>query len=165
MQVIVDSPDEGLYVLMFLHPTKGTWIKSETITSGCDADSFKTAIKGYYKEIYDTEPTVALTYYTSEIIETVEGANDVAVLIYTIEVPTAISQPSVENIMLIPMTTSSDIEFVYSVDLQLSSPPLTGSFWLKCYDTEGNWYSTQDISIGSNANWIRSILQADCPFL
>lgn len=165
MQVILYNPDEGLYTLMFLHPTKGTWIKSEMITSGADAATFKAAIQGYYQSVYGIAPSVTLTYYNLDIVETVEGADDVSILVYTIEVPTAINRPSVEYIMLVPLTTTSEIEFVYSVDIQLSSPPLTGSYWIKCYDTDGTWYSTQDIPIGSNANTVFNRLTTDCSFL
>lgn len=165
MKIVVYSPDGGLFVLMFLHPTKGTWIKSETITAGADAATFKAAIKVFYTSVYGVAPIVTLDNYTADFTETTEGADDVAILIYTIEVPSAIGRPSVENIMLVPMSTFSDIEFVYSTDIQLSSPPLSGSYWLKCYDTDGTWYSTQDIPVGSNANFVYNRLVSDCSFL
>ena len=53
--------------------------------------------------------------------------------------------------MVIPTTTASEIEIVYSDEIQLSSAPLSGSYWIKCYDTDGNWYSTQDIPVDSSA--------------
>ena len=48
MQITVQNPDEGLYILMFLHPTTAAFISSEAITSGADAATFQTAIKSYH---------------------------------------------------------------------------------------------------------------------
>jgi len=60
---------------------------------------------------------VTLTFFNSGGVETTEGAADATVFTYTIEVPTAIARPSVENIMLVPVTSASPVEFVYSADI------------------------------------------------
>ena len=91
MQITVQNPDGGLFILMFLHPTTAEFITSLEITSGADAYTFQHAIKTYYKAVHGIEPTVALTFYNDDIEETVEGADDVTTLVYTIEVPRTIS--------------------------------------------------------------------------
>ena len=141
------DPDSGTFILQFLNSANNKFVASSEITAGTDADTFKNAIKRYYNTKFGLEPLVTLSYRTSDGSETVEGADDATVFVYTIEVPTAISEASVDTILLVPLTTASTVTFVYSNDIQLSSPPLSGKFWVKCYDTDGSWYSTADLSM------------------
>ena len=57
------------------------------------------------------------------------------------------------------------MEFVFSTDVQLSDPPLSGKYYLKCADTTGTFYATNDIDITSDANRVKSLLENDCSFL
>ena len=77
----------------------------------------KAGIKGYYSGLFKVDPKVTLNYldFNGEIVEA--ESENLAELVYTIEVPTAIDIPSVENIMIVPMTTQSTVEFLYSTDV------------------------------------------------
>ena len=66
---------------------------------------------------------------------------------------------------MIPVTTTASIEFQYPPDVQLSSPPLSGKFWVECHNTDGATYATRDMGPGTDASSFKAILEADCAFL
>lgn len=82
------------------------------------------------------------TYFDAVGIETTVDALDVHTVKYSIETPMALSSATVETIMFVPVTTGSTIEIVYPEDGILSSPPLSGTFYVSCYNTDGNRYDT-----------------------
>jgi len=108
---------------------------------------------------------VTLTFKDTSGVEVPEGDATAVSWVYTIEVPTAIEGPSVESIMVVAITTVSEFDFVYSKDLQLSDPPLSGSFYLMCSDTQGNTFATHDLPVSADANAVRHLLESDCPWL
>jgi hypothetical protein len=73
--------------------------------------------------------------------------------VYTIECRRLINRQSSANIMIAKKTTSSTISVELPNVVQLSSTPLTGSFKIKCIDSEG--YESYGIEIGVQhaANW------------
>ena len=61
-------------------------------------------------------------------VETTVANEDVDVVRYTVETQVPLSSASVEQILVTKITTTATITFVYPNDLQLSSPPISGSF-------------------------------------
>lgn len=67
--------------------------------------------------------------------------------------------------------TAATVDIIYPNDSRLteprlSTPPLSGSFYVSCYNTDGSKYDTQDIDITSvSANSFKKVLESDCSFL
>ena len=137
MEVRIISPDQGLFILAMLKPGTSQWVKTGQITAGGDADQFAEGIKGFYKTLYGVDPLVTLKYVDQDDLEVEADAFNMRAVVYTVQTPTALNGPSVETIMVLPLSTFSTIEFVYPTEIQLSSPPLTGKFWIECHNTEG----------------------------
>jgi hypothetical protein len=66
-----------------------------------------------------------------------EDSDDIYSVSYIIVVPTAISVPSVDTIMVMRTSTKSRVEVIYPKDKQLSDAPLTGKFFIECRNTHG----------------------------
>ena len=113
---------------MFLHPETNEFVKSDEIISGCSADEMKHRIKRYYKDVWRIEPRVTLKQPNAKTN------------VYTVEVPTAITDASVTKINTISMTTKSKIEIKYPKDLQLSDPAISGKYYLECSTLDGQTY-------------------------
>lgn len=102
----------------------------------------------------------------AEGVETTKDMLEIQAHHYIVEVPLAISVPSVESILVASITSGASVEITYPVDKQLSSPPLSGTFYINCYDTDGSMYSTRDIDFQSVTDKIvKNVLQEDCSFL
>lgn len=84
MEVQLHAPDNEAYVLQFLNADTSEYVRSDNITAGCDAGTFKDAIKSFYKQRFNVDPVVTLSYRTSEGAETTVEAGDVATFVYTI---------------------------------------------------------------------------------
>lgn len=48
-------------------------------------------------------------------------------------------------------------------DAQLSSPPLTGKFQIRCPLSDGTFNNTQDISLDVNSYFLYNVIVAACP--
>ena len=86
-------------------------------------------------------------FLTVDGIETTQNASDFAIVQYLVETPVVLSAPSVETIMVALVTSTATVDIVYPVDKQLSSDPLSGSFYVSCYNTDGSMYDTSDMDI------------------
>jgi len=69
-----------------------------------------------------------------------------------VQTPKPLDGPSVELILVSKDTTESTFEIRYPVDVQLSSPPITGTFYVECYHPDGTMYATQDMDFSTNKN-------------
>lgn len=109
---------------------------------------------------------VTLTLFDVDGVETTDAAGDADSYVYTVEVPTAISAPSVESIIVVPTTTTATVDIVYPADRQLSTPPISGKFFIECTHPDGSSYPTQDLDIYSANEWnVWDQIEADCSYL
>lgn len=72
--------------------------------------------------------------------------------------------------MPILITSSSDIEWIYSDDatsaeVQLSNKPLEGNYFIECSDTKGNPFFTEEFRVTADANEVKKQLIKACPWL
>ena len=73
--------------------------------------------------------------------------------------------------MIIPVSTGATIDIIYPEDPRLaeprlSSPPLSGSFYVSCYNTDGSRYDTQDMDVVTiTPRTFKQVLERDCGFL
>ena len=77
----------------------------------------KAGIKGFYQSRFNIAPLVTLTYEDASGGSLLEGDENIYQYVYTIEVPTAITEASVGQIMTVPLSTTSRIDFVFPKDL------------------------------------------------
>lgn len=61
-QLLIDGVDEGYYKMIMMHPTdlEYTPYVSELISAVATADQFKSAIEGWYSEVFGSSITVTL---------------------------------------------------------------------------------------------------------
>lgn len=89
----------------------------------------KAAIKAYYTKRFKLEPLVTLTHENASGSVVPEGDSDLYASIYAVEVPTALTEASVSQIMVVPMSTKSKVKVAYPTDVQLSDKPLSGKYY------------------------------------
>ena len=143
-----------------------TFWQSGDIIAGGDEAQFLAAIQGFYSR-YGVVPIVTRTFIDSQGVEYSEEIFDVHTVRYIIETPMALSAATVETIMYVPTTTAASVEIIYPDEAnKLSSPPLSGTFYVSCYNNDGNRYSTEDMDITSvSATSFKNVLERDCSFL
>jgi hypothetical protein len=151
MKITVTGADQGSYMLAFLNDATNEYSPSSPIVAGCSASDMQTAIAGYYTAKFSVSPLVTATYLDSTGAETTEDGVDVFTIDYLVEVPTILTEASVTSIIMVATTTSATVEFVYPADLQLSSPPLSGKFYVECIDVDGGAYATEDMDLDVTA--------------
>jgi hypothetical protein len=116
---------------------------------------------------YGVVPIVTRTFIDSQGVEYSEEIFDVHTVRYIIETPMALSEATVGTIFYVAVTTAASAEIIYPDEAnKLSSPPLSGTFYVSCYNTDGNKYDTQDMDITSvSATSFKNVLESDCSFL
>lgn len=166
-QLRIVGADGGTYRLMMLKEKieDGYW-QSDEIAAGCAPGELKKKIKGYYKDHFGTEPTVTLECGLNDGTLTPDCTHvNVTEHVYTIEVPKSIPRPSQLTVTPYLNTTRSGFEWVYSSDIQLSNPPLSGSFFVECSDTLGNPYFTGELPFSATTHQLYDALVGACPWL
>lgn len=94
------------------------YFKTDEINAGCSADTLKKRIAGYYKGNNWGDPGVTLECGKSDATLTSDCSEpDVVEHIYTIKVNKSIAVPSQLNVFVYFNTTQSDVEWIYSTDL------------------------------------------------
>ena len=164
-QLRVNKADGGTFRLLLLKEDLEYW-RSDNIVAGCSANSMKDKIKGFYKDQFKVDPNVSLS---CELFDGTPAAScdevDVTDHVYTIEMTKSIDRPSVLTALAVNNSTLSNVSFVLPENIQLSTPTLKGSFFLECWDTEGNPYYTVDLHRGSNTGEVYNALVDSCPWL
>ena len=122
--------------------------------------------------MYGVAPIVTLTFFDEAGTETTEDdPNGVFTWKYIIETPMALESATVETIMFVPITTTATIDIIYPEDdrlsvPRLSSPPLSGTFYVACVNTDGSVYATEDMDVITvSENEFKNVLERDCSFL
>ena len=120
--------------MMYQDPNN-EWFKTDPIKDTCTGAEMAAAIKGYYSKFFGAVPTVAKKYINYEMKETVEtDTENIMEVRYVIELPKAITTPTVNNIMVVSLGSRAELTFSYPKDVQLSDPPLSGEWYIECYN-------------------------------
>lgn len=164
-RIRVNAADNGTYRLLMLNSDL-EYTKSAEIVAGGSAKSVRNAISGFYKDEFGVDPIVDLSCEVSDgtIDDTCAHVN-VTDHIYEITIPKSINRPSCPQVMVWKNTTVSEIEFIYSNQIQLSTPPLLGAFYLECGDLDGNVYRTNDMDRSADTTAVYNELLVVCPWL
>ena len=109
MEIIIISPDEGDFKLAMLYPDTTDYFKTDKIKAGGPAEDLRKQIKGFYWRQYKVVPVVTRTFYNEDQDEVDEDSDEIHSVSYIIEVPTLISRPSVETVMVMKAGTTSEI--------------------------------------------------------
>ena len=95
-----------------------------------------------------TDPTVAKTYsYTITLLRQINGFSSTAATV------TSVGKTN---------TTFSVVPPNKGIQ---SSPPVNGTYVIKCTDTNGNQWSTTDIQYNTSPMWIENTITSSIPFL
>jgi hypothetical protein len=94
-------------------------------------------------------------------------ASEAATYVYHLTLKKLVAQSSVNNIMNIKKSGSPSVTIELPSAVQLSSPPLTGSYRITCPGPEGNDlytnpYQTEDIPYGTSNYWIQKKIFNNC---
>lgn len=169
IEIRVNGADEGEFMLAYVKPElddegKIQYWKSEKMQANSDAEHIEAGIKGFYHKFRVT-PLVTRTLFDSEG-SSVDAIEDAHSIIYKVEVPRPLDEPSVETIMVVPISTMAQITVAYPTEVQESSPPMDGSFFISCHTPEGDIFRTHDLNIKHvNSHHIKTALERDCGFL
>lgn len=148
LEIIVVNPDDGIFKMAMNKPTNTTaFHKTGAIKANGTPAALLKEINGFYTSQYGVSPVVTKRWLDSDGVETTDGAENVYSSVYTIKVPTALKAPSVDLIILLPISTKSKFTVVYPIEKQLSTPPMKGKFFIECHSPDGKAYATQDMSI------------------
>jgi len=160
----VTNSDGKEFVLIFVDKNS-KFYASEKIQAGCSASSLKGKIKGFYKQDWGCEPSVTLKCYDTAGTETDCSTGTINEYRYTIETPRSISAPSTTGINAVNVDSKAKVTVKLPKDVKLSNAPLSGSFFLECYDLQGNAKITADMAWSSNAGHVYNNLISACPHL
>ena len=116
MEIIVISPDQGDFKLAMLYPDSTNYFKTHEIVAGGPAEHLRQQIKDFYRNLYGVEPLATSKFYNDNQQEVAEDSDEIHSVSYIITVPTLISRPSVDTVMVMKTGTTSQIEVVLPKD-------------------------------------------------
>ena len=150
------NADDGNFILALLSPGDDMEYKySKNITSGASANDVKNSIKDAYKRLFGVNPEVSKVCRDQSDIE-VDCDDSTASIkdhIYAIVIPKPITGPSTTQIILAPIDTESTLSVILPGEFsppKLSQPPLTGKYFIECYEADGLPRATNSLNYNSN---------------
>ena len=160
------NADGGNFILALLAPGDNMEYKySKNITTGESANDVKNAIKDIYKKSsFKLEPEVTKACRDQSDIE-VDCDDSTASIkdhIYTIVIPKAIDGASASNIILAPIDTDSTLSVILPGEFsppKLSMPPLTGKYFIECYEADGIPRATSSLNYNENASKVKQKIE------
>lgn len=152
-KVTIDNPDEGEYIINFQNPNDLQYYQSSKIKANAGDWEFRNAIKSYYQNNFGSKITVTREIYGTDGIE-VEKVKDAVQIVYTIQLNKLIEGTTMNGVIVTRDSTSAVVTVTNPSELQLSGPPLSGSFRIKCVDPDGNPSYSRDLSYDISAYYI-----------
>jgi hypothetical protein len=128
------------------------WRASADITADTSAWNLRNKIYSVYRKKWGSDVDVTKEMFDANDVLTEDAALSVK-NVYTVECRRLISRQSAANILVAKKTTDSTISVELPNVVQLSSTPLTGSFKIKCIDSEGYESFGEEREYQHNANW------------
>lgn len=160
----ISNPDHSLYVIQVLKPGSSTYWISEKISDKATSAEVRNTLVDYYNTHFKTDIKVERQSLDANGQETADPTLMKAYK-YTITLKKLISGKSVSEIKFTKLNSTSTASFTRELPdtLQLSKPPLSGWFRMKCVSDAG----IVSYSIAINAakhNWwdIRHAIQQGC---
>jgi hypothetical protein len=130
-QVIITKPDAGTFVINIQNPLNNKLWTSKAISTSATGGEFGNAISGYYSSVWGASISVSRTMYdltdsiVTDVILSVKS-------VYEIVVHKSLSQASTNYASFARVSTQATFEMKYPTDVQLSTPPISGSFLITC---------------------------------
>ena len=107
---------------------------------------------GFFWSFYSTDISCERTYFDADDIE-VSSSDDSVKTVYTCTLLKQIEGPSFSMASVIPNADLTSVVII-EAPYQDSTPPLSGSYYIKCPNEAGNDFITTDMGIG---NWAAGI--------
>jgi hypothetical protein len=152
LEIRISNPDDLYFKLAFMDDADQSYIQSKEFRADSSAWQMRDAIGKFYTDKYHIWPEVTVAFFDADGQETTKGASDLDQAVYTVTVPKALSEASVTSILPLNVNSTATIDFVYPTDKQLSDPPMTGKFYARCADVDGQMYATRDMDLWISAH-------------
>lgn len=116
---------------------------------------------GYYRNKFGSYVTVTKEGIDASGVVTLDAALTVGQR-YTIRMNKLIADKSVNSILVAKLNTTATFEINLPDVVQLSNPPLSGNFRVKCVNLNDEVSFTNDIGVGSSAGTVKNRIMNDC---
>jgi hypothetical protein len=161
-RVTVLNPDGGEYILNFQDREDLTvYHQSWPITANGDAGHMYNKVNEYCWYQFGSYCGFVMEMFDAADLVTLDPALTVK-NVYTVHIKKLISGPSTNNILVAKTTTTSTITVELPSEVQLSSTPLSGSYSIKCVDSEAFESTSTDIPWHNWANWVTQKTMEGC---
>lgn len=131
MTITIMNPDGGNFILNIQNPKTNQMWASDQISTKSGTWPLTVAIQNFYYSTWGIGVAVNLIMYDVNNIVTTSSKLGVK-YVYTVNVGKSIPSASTNNILVQKVSTKSTITIGLPVNVQLSSPPLKGSFKITC---------------------------------
>lgn len=124
----ITNPDDGDYIMTFKNPTTGAYVPSEKIAADAPGYKLREKIRFYYRDVVGSD--INVTRYDLDVNGTETKVSNGALhsYKYEIEVLKLIKAPTTSQIIIGKVGTAATIAVQTPSEVQLSDPPLSGSF-------------------------------------
>jgi len=121
------------------------------------------AVRGYYWDAFSAGLTLNFVNYDDTGAVT-HNAMKVAKTMITFICTRSISIPSTSQISIKKISTASNFVVTLPKNVQLSVPPMSGSYRIQCVMPDGFSNVTGDIGMWNSTSFINNAIVAACPF-
>jgi hypothetical protein len=133
------------------------------MSASSTAAQMKSAIENYYKnnKFIRSNINVNLTWYDVNGTET-KNQTEAVQSVYYIQVRKLIQGSTASAITVVKTTTKATITVDLPSAVQLSGPPLSGFYRIKCVSPDGKESYSWDIGYEYNDNWVNNQMNNGC---
>ena len=121
------------------------------------------AIAGFYKSAWGATINIDRASYDANGAVTTQWSL-IAQTVYTISVMESISGASSNQITVKLLSTKSAVSVTLPKNLQLSAPPMKGSFRFVCANPDGTSNTTADVDMYLSSYLMAQVITASCPY-
>lgn len=121
------------------------------------------AVKGYYSSVFSAGLILNFVSYDATGTVTTDPMK-VAKTMITFICTRSISMPSTSQISIKKISTASNFVVTLPKNVQLSVPPMSGSYRIQCVMPDGSSNVTGDIGMWNSTSFIDNAIVAACPF-
>ena len=150
IRITIENMDTSHFKLILQRPN-GNFETSASCYARGSAGQIYGCIRKYYAWFCGGNPSVNGTFFDTdglEISSPVTGGSG----IFYVKAVTLLNDQCATSISVVKTTTQATVKVDLSKDVQLSTPPIGGNFYIECTDSEGFVSQTWDTGI-SRGTW------------
>jgi len=162
--VSITELDGGAYILNFLNPRDNEYGQSGYISTSATAAEFAFQVNWYYEAKFGASANVVREDFDGNGVLT-NDTNAAVTRNYTITLDRLIWGTTATTILVAKMSTFSEFEIYLPEDVQVSNPPLHGSWRVRCLNSLGGYSYSHEIPVGADAATIKWKIERGCVYM